>query len=528
MNHIKYLLLSALVILNIGILSAQKREKIKYEADELENIREDGLRYKKLIGNVVFTHRTTIINCDSAYFYSKENKMEAYGNVHIKDGDTVTITSKKLIYEGSAGKAQLRDDVVYSNTKETLYTDFLDYDSKTKISKYFNNGKLVDKDNILTSEICYYHDIQKFAEFYNDVVLYSQEYDLEADTLKYFTSNNTGITYGPTKIITKDGVVVNSEGGKFKTARKLNEFTEGVIESKNYTIIGDELYFDDLSQIYTAIGNVELKSKRDNILIYGDKATYDKNIGVSKVFGKPLMKKLMRIDTFFLTADTLKVIENEDKFKERILAYSDVKLFKSNIQGIADSLSYVQIDSMIYMYKDPVLWNHNSQIEADSIDIRIASNQIDKMFMRKNSFMVSKDSLGQYNQIKGRDMVSHFKNDLLETVDVNGNGQSLYFVLEGDSLLLGVNNIYCSDMLIQLENNELKNITFYQSPEAKFIPPHELQDSDQLLEGFDWRIKERPTRAVVLGKTKKVIQKSIDPKSIITPFKKRLKQPFKE
>ncbi len=509
MIKLKYYITLLIFLFAIGTAQAQRKSRIKYQADELENFRVDGVKLKKLTGNVIFTHKSTIIHCDTSYFYAKENKMEAFGNVKILDGDSVTITSKTLIYLGDESKAYLRENVVYSNTKETLYTDFLDYDIIEKIASYYNGGKLVDSDNTLTSEIAIYYDRLNYAEFYKNVILYSQEYDMETDSLEYYTITKTGFTHGATKIITEDDIVINSEGGKFKTARKLTEFTAGEIESENYIIIGDELYFDDLRQVYTAIGHVKLTSKNDNIVIIGDKAIYDKNAGLSKVYGNPVMKKLMKLDTFYLSADTLIATENVDKTKDQILAYYDVKMFKSNLQGIADSLSYHQYDSMIYMFDDPVLWTKTSQLEADSIDILLSQEQIKKMIMRRNSFMVSKDLLGQYNQIKGRNMLSIFEDDIIQSVDVEGNGHSLYFVLEGDSLLLGMNNIYCSDMKIRFKDNTLNDITFYKSPEAKFIPPQKLEDTDQVLEGFNWRKEERPSLNDILYPTDSIAKNKI-------------------
>jgi len=492
MNKIKHVTFLLSLFLSVGILNAQKKEKIKYKADVLENFREDGVKYKLLTGNVKFTQKSTVIRCDSAYFYSKDDRMEAFGHIRIKDGDSVRITAKRLIYYGDDQKANLRENVVYTNLKETLYTDFLNYDVDKKIAHYFNKGRLVDKDNTLTSEIGYYYSNSDYAQFYKNVVLHSQEYDLESEDLVYYTESKTGVSRGKTKIITDDDVTVNSEGGKFKTARKLTEFSGGEIESEKYILIGDEMYFDDRDEVYTAIGNVILKSKMDSVIILGDKAIHHKKSGISKVFGNPLMKKLMDKDTFYLSADTLMAIENDDQTKERILAYKNVKFFKSNLQGVSDSLAYFQFDSMIYLYDDPVLWNKDSQIEADSIDILLSNNKIKRMFLRKNSFLISVDTLGQYNQIKGRDMIAHIKDDYIQTVDVNGNGHSLYFVLENDSLFLGMNNIYCSNMKIRFDENKLKDITFYKSPEAKFFPPEKLTLTDQELDGFSWRGIERP------------------------------------
>ena len=268
---------------------------------------------------------------------------------------------------------------------------------------------------------------------------------------------------------------------------------DGVIETKEYILEGDELFLDDATKFYTAIGNVKLTSKNEDVVIIGEKGIYEQSSGRSRIFGNPVMKKLMELDTFFLAADTLVAIESEIEADKRILAYYNVKLFKSNLQGKCDSMSYFMSDSMIVMYDDPILWNHKSQIEADSIDLFLVNDVIDKMKMRKSSFLASEDTLGQFNQVKGRNMTAYFNQGAISEMDINGNGESLYYALEGDSIMIGMNRILCGDMKIKFKNGDPTNITFYNQPEAQLIPPHELSPDKMKLEGFAWRKAEKPT-----------------------------------
>ena len=236
-----------------------------------------------------------------------------------------------------------------------------------------------------------------------------------------------------------------------------------------------------------------MTSKKDDVIIFGEKGIYDKQEGTSKVFGEPLMKRILKQDTLFMSADTLVSVENADKDKERILAYHNILIFKKNLQGKCDSMAYFLSDSTIKMYHDPVLWSQSNQMEADSINIEFKENIIYKKYLRRNSFLTSIDTMGQFNQIKGRNMSGYFDEaGNIESMDVNGNGESHYFVLEGDSLFVGMNKIYCSSMKLRFEKNRLDNITFYKNPEAWFIPPHELRKDEVLLEGFQWRGDERP------------------------------------
>ncbi len=487
-----------LVLLGLFCSESFAQRRPKYKADVVEYHGRGKVKFRKLLGNVVFTHESTIVHCDSAYQYPRDNRLEAFGHVHIKDGDSVTITSKKLVYEGASRQARLRDDVVYKNGARTLYTDVLDYDLIEKVADFRNKGKLVDAENTLTSNNGRFFSQINYAVFYQNVKLKSPTYDLEADTLEYSTTTKVAITKGPTNIITEDNTTVYANGGEFKTAVDVTIFEEGIIETEEYILEGDELFLDDSTKFYTAIGNVKLTSKNEDVIIIGEKGIYDKSEGKSKIFGSPVMKKLMEQDTFYLAADTLVAIESEIEAEKRIQAYYKVQMYKSNLQGKCDSLAYFIADSTIVMYNDPILWNKKSQIEADSIDLFLENDVIDRMVMRKNSFLASKDTLGQFNQVKGRKMVAYFDEGVIHAMDINGNGESLYFALEGDSLLIGLNRILCSDMRIRFKKSELSNISFYNQPDAKLIPPHELTPAESQLEGFAWRATERPTLADVV------------------------------
>ncbi|UXP30636.1 hypothetical protein N6H18_09740 [Reichenbachiella agarivorans] len=526
MRRIIFIFIALILMMGIHHADAQRKSKIKYKAQKLTNAKEDNKKFKKLIGKVVFTQNETIVYCDSAYFFSDENIMEAYGRVRIKDGDSVTITAKKLIYEGDSEKALLREDVVYRRGKKRLYTDFLDYHMKTEVAEFSNDGKLVDEHNTLTSSYGIYYSLTEKAYFYNDVLLVSPDFNLRSDTLEYSSKSKIAISTGPTFVDDRKGTTVDSKGGTYRTLKEQTTFAKGTIETRNYVLVGDDIFIDEQKKFYKAKGNVVMTSKKDNIVIYGQEALYNKVTGVSKVYGMPVMKKFMEDeDTLFLSADTLVAIENVDKDKERVLGYYKVLMYQDALQGKCDSIAYFLSDSTIHMYHDPILWNEKSQMSADSIDLTFKNDLLYKMTLTRQSFLSSLDTMGQYNQIKGRNMVGHF-DDLgnINAMDVEGNGESHYFVLEGDSLFLGMNKIFCSRMHIVFDNNQMQNITFYNQPEAKFIPPIELLVSQHHLEGFTWRVSEKPTKEDVLTRNHK--EKS---KDIVTdlPASKKMPQTLK-
>ena len=503
MRSITHVICSLLICLCAVSANAQKddNDRIQYKADKLFEFRKKGQKIRRLIGNVVFAQETSTMYCDSALYFVKANVMEAYGRVKIID-DSVTITSLKLIYDGDTRDANLRDNVVYTKGEQKLVTDFLDYNMDTEIGNYFNHGTLSDSTNVLESEIGYFYGLQDYALFWNTVVLEAPDYTLEADTLRYNTVSKIANATGKTVITTDDETILHADGGEFRTEIDQSDFVAGNIETEDYYMEADELFFDDLKKYYDATGNVKLTAKNDDVIITGDEGYNDDLNGISKVYGNAVMRRILEEDTLYLSADTLVSIESEYDSVKRILAYPNVKVWRFNLQGLADSAAYFLQDSLLYFYDDPIFWNRKNQIKGDTVIAEITEDEIKNMFLEQNSFLTSEDTLLHYNQVKGRTMKAVFEESVIDRIYVNGNGESIYYVLDdnnpNDIFLLGMNRILCSNMTIRLVAEEVDNISFYTKPEAKFIPPNELTEEIQRLRGFSWRSDERPTLEDVL------------------------------
>jgi lipopolysaccharide export system protein LptA len=500
---------------------SQKTIKLK-QADKIVGRTEKGERFDWVVGNVIFVQNQTTIYCDSSKRNKKTNTVEAFGNVKITDGDSITVTSSTLIYDGNKRIAHLRKNVVFKKLKTaTLYTDFLDFDRAKNKATYFNGGKLVDSTNTLTSRKGYYDTRSNLAAFKTDVVGVSKDYTMNSDTLQYHTKTKIIYFKDDTKVTDAEGKTATYTSGFYDTQSKFSNLNQGVIETQTYNMVGDTYFLDDKKLFYQATGHVVMTSKEENMIIYGDRGDYYKSKGITKVYGNAYVAKIDDDkDTLFLSADSLVSIESKDAKKKRLLAYHHVKIFKTDMQGVADSLAYVSMDSMMYFYRDPVLWNTGNQMTADSIRILLKRKMVNKILMINNSFVASQDSLTNFNQIKGRLMTAHFLNKKIHHVDVRGNGQSLYFATEEKELkdstailkitfLTGANKIECSNMKINFTDGKINNITFMKNPDASFIPPHELIEKDRVLPGFIWRGKERPKKEDVV-KSKKEESKAPD------------------
>jgi hypothetical protein len=172
-------------------------------------------------------------------------------------------------------------------------------------------------------------------------------------------------------------------------------------------------------------------------------------------------------------------------------------LIKSELHGKSDSLVYINSDSTIHLYKDPIVWENKNQITADSISFLIVNEEIDKVFLIQNAFTVNRDTIGNFNQMKGRRMTGYFKDQKISRLHIQGNGESIYFDLVGDTLLRGMNKMLCANIMMFFEEGNIKKINWLVKPEGNFKPPHMIEEKDKELVGFRWREEEKPSMKAI-------------------------------
>ncbi|WP_224995621.1 OstA-like protein [Cesiribacter sp. SM1] len=490
------------LLLLLGMSDAFAQQRLRFTADKINGRRVGGERINYLIGNVVIRQAETTIYADSASVQRAENKAEAFGRIRVTEGDSIDITSKQLVYDGNTGTAHLYRDVVYRDGRATLYTDNLEFNKFTGISSYYGGGRLVDESNTLTSRQGSYDKQNQQASFFGKVVLTSPDATATTDTLYYNTLTGQARFVGPYRIVRSDGTIVEgTEEFIYNTRSENAAVVQGFIENQDYIITGNRLRYNKQKQLFTAEGKVKMTAKNRQIIITGEEAYYDKATGVTQVWGNPVMKRPVQNDTLYLSADTMRSIESQVAAEKRLLAWNRVKIFKEDLQGLADSLAYRLADSVLYFYRDPVLWNVQNQLTGDTISMEIHNNQVDRMRLLQNGFVISKDTaINHYNQVKGRLITAFFGKEELEQVAVNGNAESIYFVLDekAANVMMGMNRLTSSSMLISFGNRTVQQIRFYQQPDAIFVPPHELQEPQTRLQGFVWREEQRPSKEDVL------------------------------
>ena len=448
-----------------------------------------------LKGNVAFKHRGALMYCDSAYLYQQSNSLDAFGQVRINQGDTLRLNGDTLRYNGNSGIAVITGKVTLIDRKMNLSSPKLTYDMPADKAYYLEGGILKDNENTLTSRRGYYYSKQSKVFFSDSVLLVNPKYNVEADSLSYLTKKSTAIFTGPTRIVSKgsDSTWIYCENGYYDTKLSKSRFYKpNRVVSRSRSLSGDTLDFDNATRVGTAKGRVTIADTAQSVIISGDKGFSDDRSRTALVTGNAELMRVFNQDTLFLHADTLYAREDTLSGIAAWVAFRGVRFFKSDLQGKCDSLSYTTPDSIMKMHVDPVLWNDSNQVTADFIQMRINNDGPQSIQLESAAFICAQQDSSRFNQISGKRMDGFFTDGRLVSVDVFGNGQSIYYTADSNGNLTGVNSAECSDMLIKLDGNKVSNITLINDPDATLYPMNELSPSDLLLKGFKWLEAERP------------------------------------
>ncbi len=456
--------------------------------------------FERLVGDVEMRHQNSLIYCDSAHFYRETNKARLFGNVRIIDQeDPVRTTSSYAEYDGNTKVAKLRTNVVFTNQETTLYTEYLDYDRGLNIAYYFNDGKVVDSVNVLTSEKGKYEVSIERITFQNDVVLVNPDYTLKTNDLVYMTIPKTAETTGLTNLISKDGNTLDAQNGSFyDTQKKQFRFFDGIVETETSRVKAIELFYDENLAYYEGTDDVQVLNKEREVEIFGDVGKYWEERKYSVVYGNALVRRYFENDTLYMTSDSLISQDNEVDSAKFLLAFRSVNLVKSDLSGKADSLVYNYNDSSIQLFKDPVMWNQKSQISSDSMTFYIENENLDRVYLKDNAFIITQDTILNFNQMKGRKMMGYFQDGQMNQMDIDGNGESLYFVLESDTIAQGANKTLSATIKLKFKEGAIQRVNYGIKPDGRFIPSQNLNDENSRLSGFNWRFEERPDMSTIM------------------------------
>ena len=449
------------------------------------------------IGNVAFDHNGLLLYCDSADFYQDDNSFKAFGHVRMVQGDTLSLRGEYLFYDGNSQIAQVRRNVVLRHRKTELYTDSLNYDRVYNMGYFFEGGKLVDGENVLTSDWGQYDTSTREALFNYNVNLEGKDYMLSGDTLYYDTRTRQSHMLGPSTIVNGESRI-RTENGYFNSeTSSVKLLDRSVVVDKTHKIVGDTIDYDKGTGEARARGNVVLVDEANKNIMTSHYCYYNDSTGYAIAYDSAQIKNYSETDTLYMHADTFKIYTynlRTDSAYRVAHAFAHVRSYRTDVQSVADSMIYNSLQHKLSLFGNPIIWNENRQILGEEIFAYFNDSNIDSIHVVNQALMAERLDSIHYNQVAGREMNFYFENGQLKENRVIGNVLVNYFAYDDDSLMIGMNHTETSLLRLFMENKQLSKIWTRES-KGTFYPLLFVTDKEAYLSNFAWFDYMRPSSA---------------------------------
>ena len=489
-----FLLLSQTLVAQEQDTVQRKKTRIHIDHYDVATFSKSMGDMQRLIGHVKMHHDSAYFFCDSAYFFEKTNSFNAFQNVHIIVNDSVEIFSDLLDYDGNTRFAEFFDNVKLMDDSTTLLTEYLTYDRNLHLACYPDSATTYRGDKTLISCIGYYRDDLKEFSFFEKVEVTSPKYQMYTDTLYYNTDIEKMWFEGPTTIINKENVLEGTHGYYLVDEDFVYLDERPFMYNENQQIRSDSIFYDrniGLAQAYSQVDMIDTSYK---IIMRGDYAEMWENKGLSFATDSAYAISYDGGDSLYIHGDTLFMYFDKQKEEaKKLIARRNVRFFKSDLQGKCDTLTYLVEDSILRMRVEPILWAEDSQMTGTDIDIKVKENSVEWVLQKGNAFIISQDTIEGFNQIKGTDITSHFKEGDIHHVNVDGEkAETIYWIRDDDGGLIGIDVSNSETMVIEMENQSVSIIKSFKAISETMYPETDLSESNRYLQGFKWHEEARP------------------------------------
>ncbi len=525
-----------LIIVQSAIAQRPAADSAKPEGKKLDILRAGRLNFLKIDSLHDYTslagegesqprvkQEKTIFSADSMIINQVDNTLEAFGNIHINDADSVHTYAQYLKYLGREKKAFLKKKVKLTDGNGELTTEELEYDVTLKIGTYLNGGKVKNKKTVLTSKEGYYYGDTKDIFFKRKVVLIDPAYKIVTDTLQYNSSTEIATFTSPTTISDTGRLVIKTREGYYDLKNKRGIlYKRSVIDDSTYTFTADDMAIDDSTKLSEFRGNAVYRGKdtAQGFDMIANNIKTDRKKDILLATQKPILLIKQGRDSIFVSADTLYTARLSDLMKTRFVpnirdsaktdsliqknkpdsssnkffeAYYHVKIFSDSLQATGDSLFYSLQDSVFRLFKSPVVWAKENQITGDTIYLYIKNKKPERLYVFENAMAISKvDSSGYFNQVKGRTINALFNDGKISFLKARGNAENVYYGQDDQKKFIGVNKSNADIIEVLFDDSQPTRVTFRSNLDGTSFPMRQVNHEDLKLRSFKWLDAIRP------------------------------------
>ncbi len=471
-------------------------------ADKLLMDEKVSTEYQVLIGNVQFRKGDMFMFCDSAHFYEASSSLNAFGNVRMEQGDTLFVYADELDYNGADELATFYGDdinpVRLINKDVELETYTFYYDIASNIGYYDNEGKITDAENQLTSGYGQYSPDTKDAEFREHVVLNDiedKDFRMTTETLLYNTGTHIARIVSPTTIVT-DSATVYSSNGIYNTDMGFSELFDRslIVTEGGSTLTGDTIYYDQKAGFGEAFGNMVLTDSVRQTMLEGNYGCYFEKQDSAFATNRARILEYSKGDTLYMHGDTIRSYVLHDDSTHVMTAYPRVRFWRVDIQGLCDSLSFMERDSTLYMHRHPIVWNEARQIFGNVIYVHFNDSTVD--WAKLPEFGFTAEHVGEefYNQLSGKEMLATFVDGNMLRLDVSGNVEVVMLPEESDSTINKIVNSESSFLTADFSAGpmQVERIKMWPEVTGTATPLYLAKKSIFYLSNFQWYEALRP------------------------------------
>jgi lipopolysaccharide export system protein LptA len=478
-----------LIFLAVSVsLFAQNNKKIYIEYSDFADrnqieVPDAGL----FIGNVRINHDGILITCNKAYYFAEENYAKLFGDVQMVQGDTLFLNSQYAEYSGNEKKAFATGKPVLRSPDMTLTTDTINFDRNTQQVFYNSFGRIINKENTLTSNSGRYYVSEKKFQFLSAVTIANPKYVIKSNHVDYYNNSGHAYLFGPSTI-TSEKNFIYTEKGFYDSKKNTGHFLrKSFIRYEDRLIEGDSIFYNRNNEFASATRNVKITDTVNKGIVKGHYGEVYKLKDSLMMTGRAVAINLVQNDSIYIHGK--KLLVTGKKGNQIIRAFKNGRFFKSDISGKCDSIHSSTKNALTQLIGRPVVWNGENQLTGDIIHL-IGDNKnekIDSLKVINNAFLISRDSLGTgYNQAKGLNMYGKFKDNKLDYIDLIKNTEAIYYVYD-DSTLTGIEKKISSRINITFDENKINVLTSYTNVESQMYPETELPENARRLRGFNWR-----------------------------------------
>ncbi len=466
--------------------------------------------------NADFYHDVVLINNENNFtmltdtlHYNTDTHLARIESTTEIQGANDTIITTQGIYDTQLGNAELlsRSMIIHrdsNNNITTLEGDSIIYDKVTRISRAYmfrdpdkHSMPMVLTDTAhrttLIGGFGIYNDSTReaLATVYPLLMEYSQN-----DTL--FLRADTIRTYIVTEMV--------SAGRRWTSSGYPEKDGVPIIKASDFTIWLDSVFFSIVPQLVKAplqLLNAVIPTPKQNKttpkpepVILADSVSDDKQVvseGILPGEENPegVTAGELKIDSISAPKDSIPKIPKDFHVA---LAYHRARFFKQDIQGVADSMVFVERDSMMFMFRKPIVWSGERQVTGNRIDIHFNDSTADWAVLPESGMMSEHVDEDFYNQLAGKTLFATFENQTLKKLEVSGNVETIFLPQESDSTYNRMVTAESSFLTIELDSNKMDRLKMWPEVTGKVTPIFLVKKSEQYLQKFRWWASLRPER----------------------------------